>query len=745
MVKDFTKEDIPVLGRLVSISEDNTVANAEQIWDAKKDQSIQDTVDDISAEIVQLKQSGGLSQEYKNILNWLVGYTTLSSGENDCLIDHDVAINYTDTRHALGRPPSAALTIQSENVALRVTGTSFLDTTIANGQTTFYGNIHADTVSATFDTCTTDLLYVNDETDFNGPAHFWASAVFEDTTAFYGDITFDSTSIHIQDLDGVIFPEGNLEYLLQKASQRSQNYVLTYGQPVNINEVTEVINNGGQVSLLIDSSSENTQIRLTRHSLGAPGIRMLLFVNSGADDDCFIHNIICWAEDQLETNNGWYESEYYVNPDHEWIEEELTGKQETLVSGENIKTINGQSLLGSGNISITGGGGNGNVVDDDYVHTDNNFTNAEKSKLANIAAGAEVNVQSDWVESNSSSDAYIKNKPTDLGDFTNNAHYLKQGDIVAGNITSTDIQNWNNKADAATTLSGYNIPFDTNYFWESPTAGFTFIDQYVTNHPVRMTVNDDEWTTAGDNKVPTVAAVYDKFLAKDDSTVVKTTGNQNIGGTKTFTTTPVVTGLRASGNDIGGNSNANGEKLFATNGTITTLKTVNGNSLFGTGNISIANSNFTAPTNNVAGTTGLVPAPAAGTQNYILTADGWKSPEELGYVTRQQVTDMINEVLGWESSYISVEVHSNYPGTTTTSTARILCVTNRISGEKYILTTDGTTRGFIYYMVVGTTTTEWTVGDNSQYDFEYPENYVNDTQYGLSGVKAYSQFAYMFN
>ena len=29
MVTDFTKEDIPVLGRLVSISEDNTIANAE--------------------------------------------------------------------------------------------------------------------------------------------------------------------------------------------------------------------------------------------------------------------------------------------------------------------------------------------------------------------------------------------------------------------------------------------------------------------------------------------------------------------------------------------------------------------------------------------------------------------------------------------------------------------------------------------------------------------------------------------
>ena len=35
----------------------------------------------------------------------------------------------------------------------------------------------------------------------------------------------------------------------------------------------------------------------------------------------------------------------------------LSDYQETLVSGENIKTINNQSILGEGNISISGGGG----------------------------------------------------------------------------------------------------------------------------------------------------------------------------------------------------------------------------------------------------------------------------------------------------------------------------------------------------------------------------------------------------
>lgn len=42
------------------------------------------------------------------------------------------------------------------------------------------------------------------------------------------------------------------------------------------------------------------------------------------------------------------------------------------------------------------------------------FTTALKSKLDGIAAGAEVNVQSDWNVNESTSDAFIKNKPTSL-------------------------------------------------------------------------------------------------------------------------------------------------------------------------------------------------------------------------------------------------------------------------------------------------------------------------------------------
>lgn len=44
--------------------------------------------------------------------------------------------------------------------------------------------------------------------------------------------------------------------------------------------------------------------------------------------------------------------------------------------------------------------------------SENDYTTEEKNKLSGIATGAEENVQADWNETNTSSDAYIKNKPT---------------------------------------------------------------------------------------------------------------------------------------------------------------------------------------------------------------------------------------------------------------------------------------------------------------------------------------------
>lgn len=67
------------------------------------------------------------------------------------------------------------------------------------------------------------------------------------------------------------------------------------------------------------------------------------------------------------------------------------------------------------------------VSDANYVHTDNNFTTELKNKLNGIATGAEVNVQSDWNVADTSSDAFIKNKPaipTKTSDITNDSGFI---------------------------------------------------------------------------------------------------------------------------------------------------------------------------------------------------------------------------------------------------------------------------------------------------------------------------------
>lgn len=114
------------------------------------------------------------------------------------------------------------------------------------------------------------------------------------------------------------------------------------------------------------------------------------------------------------------------------------GKQAALVSGTNIKTVQSNSLLGSGNIKITGsdietGGIQPTGVNDDV-----------SSVLAYLLGE-------------------LDNIPTKVSDLTNDAGYITgytETDPVftasaAHGITASDISNWNSKQ--AALVSGTNI------------------------------------------------------------------------------------------------------------------------------------------------------------------------------------------------------------------------------------------------------------------------------------------------
>jgi hypothetical protein len=85
-------------------------------------------------------------------------------------------------------------------------------------------------------------------------------------------------------------------------------------------------------------------------------------------------------------------SHSHVISDVTGLQTALDGKQATLVSGTNIKTVNGNSLLGSGNLVISGGGGGhgGSTSWGDIGGTLSNQTDLQTAlngKEATITAG----------------------------------------------------------------------------------------------------------------------------------------------------------------------------------------------------------------------------------------------------------------------------------------------------------------------------------------------------------------------
>ena len=65
----------------------------------------------------------------------------------------------------------------------------------------------------------------------------------------------------------------------------------------------------------------------------------------------------------------------------------LNGKQDTLESGTNIKTINNQSILGSGNITIQGGGGTSDYTDLTNKPSINNVTLSGNKTTSDLGLG----------------------------------------------------------------------------------------------------------------------------------------------------------------------------------------------------------------------------------------------------------------------------------------------------------------------------------------------------------------------
>lgn len=130
---------------------------------------------------------------------------------------------------------------------------------------------------------------------------------------------------------------------------------------------------------------------------------------------------------------------YYTN-DTTWHEASNTTQVSvgTFTNGSE-GTIKGSTVAGQ---VFAENNGTGSVNGWDNL-VNNVSTNT--SKLATIAQGAEVNVQSDWDETSTISDAYIKNKPTvptKTSQLTNDSNFVNQtslnSKLTTANLTASD-------------------------------------------------------------------------------------------------------------------------------------------------------------------------------------------------------------------------------------------------------------------------------------------------------------------
>ena len=200
------------------------------------------------------------------------------------------------------------------------------------------------------------------------------------------------------------------------------------------------------------------------------------------------------------------------------------GKIDTISVNGTAQTITNKNVDITVPTKLTDLTNDGNFVTDaSYVHTDNNYTTTEKNKLANIEAGAEVNVIETINVNNSpvavSNKAVNLTVPTKLTDLTNDGNFVTDASYVHTdtNYTATD----KGKVD--------KLVFSGNVIDESILP--SYVDDVVEVYPVGATELASNWfalTAGGAPITPESGKIY---VLMADSTNYTANSQFRFGGT----------------------------------------------------------------------------------------------------------------------------------------------------------------------------------------------------------------------
>lgn len=263
------------------------------------------------------------------------------------------------------------------------------------------------------------------------------------------------------------------------------------------------------------------------------------------------------------TNDGNYVTDAsYVHTDANFTEAEKTklgtvatnaqvNVIETIKVNNTAQTVTGKAVNISVPTKLTDLTNDGNFVTDaSYSHIDNNYTDAEKSKLAAIASNAQVNVietiKVNGAAQTVTSKAVNITVPTQLSALENNAGFITIADVPEGAAATTTTPKMDGTAAVGSELAfarGDHVhPIDTS---RAPLASPTF-----TGTPNAPTASSGTNTT----QIATCAFVNTAVSVKADASTVytkseidsKLAGAMNYKGTKA-----TVAALPSTGNATG--------------------------------------------------------------------------------------------------------------------------------------------------------------------------------------------------
>lgn len=203
-------------------------------------------------------------------------------------------------------------------------------------------------------------------------------------------------------------------------------------------------------------------------------------------------------------------------------------KQDTLVSGTNIKTINNESILGSGNIVIQGGSGSDYSAGTNIDITDNVISvTGITIPTSNTAFTNDAGyVNSGEVETQITSKGYITG-------YTENDPVFQAS--AASGISEQDITNWNNKLDSSA-LNPYYTSAQTDTAISNATSGKQ--DTLVSGTNIK-TINNQSLLGSGNieiqggsgggsNIIELTQAEYDALTAYTEDAIYVITDAQEI-------------------------------------------------------------------------------------------------------------------------------------------------------------------------------------------------------------------------